>query len=230
MNTLRVATWNVHGAVGLDRRCDPARIARIVVELDADVVALQEVWLPRGRTADFCVMLAGASGLHCTFAPTFDKRGQPFGNALLRRASALRDEVVDLAIGRREPRNAIDALLDLDGMRLRVVATHLGLAATERHVQAGWLAQRVRADRTPCVVLGDFNEWRAVGALAPLRDMVAGRAPATFPSALPIASLDRILAQPASLVRERHVPASPLVRIASDHRPLIATIALDRLA
>jgi len=141
-----------------------------------------------------------------------------------------RVSAIDLAIGRREPRNAIDALLDLDGMRLRVVATHLGLAATERHVQAGWLAQRVRADRTPCVVLGDFNEWRAVGALAPLRDMVAGRAPATFPSALPIASLDRILAQPASLVRERHVPASPLVRIASDHRPLIATIALDRLA
>ena len=227
MNALRVATWNVHGAVGLDRRCDAERIARAVGELDADVIALQEVWLPRGRTADFCALLADASGLHCTFAPTFEKRGQPFGNALLRRAPAVRDEVVDLAVDRREPRNAIDATLDMGGVHLRVVATHLGLAATERHVQAGWLAQRIRADGTPCIVLGDLNEWRAVGALAPLLDVVVGRAPATFPSAFPLASLDRILAQPASVVRERHVPASPLARIASDHRPLVATIALD---
>lgn len=228
MTALRVATWNVHGAVGLDRRCDPARVAQVVVELDADLVALQEVWLPRGRTADLLAQLAEVTGARAVFAPTFDKRGQAFGNALLTRLPLLHHDVVDLSIGRREPRNAIDARLDVGGERLRVLATHFGLGPAERRPQAARLVECVRADATPCVVLGDFNSWRAMGPLAALEE--GDRAPPTFPSALPIAALDRILAHPASLVRERRVHASHTARVASDHRPLLATIDLGQAA
>src|SRR5688572_9265398 len=40
---LCIATYNVHKCQGLDRRVLPARIARVMREVDADVWALQEV-------------------------------------------------------------------------------------------------------------------------------------------------------------------------------------------
>jgi len=40
---LGFVSWNIHGAVGTDRMCAPKRIARVLQEIDADVVALQEV-------------------------------------------------------------------------------------------------------------------------------------------------------------------------------------------
>jgi len=224
MGEVRVATWNVHGAVGLDRRCDPARIARVIGELDADVVALQEVWAARGRTADLCALLEDAAGARCVFVPTFDKRGQPFGNALLTRLPLLHDAVLDLAVGRREPRNAIDAVVDAGGSPLRFIATHLGLGSTERRVQFERLARGLRAQPTPCVVLGDFNVWRGQALFPALRELDRLRSPATFPSALPVVALDRVLAHAPLRVRERRVHASRAARIASDHRPLLATI------
>src|SRR5438445_13875 len=42
MSVLRVATYNIHKCCGLDRRVLPARIADVLLELDADVIALQE--------------------------------------------------------------------------------------------------------------------------------------------------------------------------------------------
>jgi endonuclease/exonuclease/phosphatase family metal-dependent hydrolase len=40
---LTFASYNIHKAVGLDRRRDPERILRVLHEIDADIVALQEV-------------------------------------------------------------------------------------------------------------------------------------------------------------------------------------------
>ena len=41
--SLRVATWNIHGAVGADQRYAPERIVDVLTEMGADIVALQEV-------------------------------------------------------------------------------------------------------------------------------------------------------------------------------------------
>lgn len=43
MATLRIASYNVHRAIGTDRRFSPQRILDVLREIDADVVALQEV-------------------------------------------------------------------------------------------------------------------------------------------------------------------------------------------
>src|SRR5260370_9492943 len=40
---LRIASYNVHGCVGTDRRKDAARIAAGIRELDCDTIGLQEV-------------------------------------------------------------------------------------------------------------------------------------------------------------------------------------------
>lgn len=40
---LTFASYNVHKSVGLDRRRDPERILSVLHEIDADIIALQEV-------------------------------------------------------------------------------------------------------------------------------------------------------------------------------------------
>ena len=46
---LRVVTYNIHRAIGMDRRKRPERIARVLSDINADVIALQEVVGP-GRS------------------------------------------------------------------------------------------------------------------------------------------------------------------------------------
>lgn len=38
-----IATYNVHDCVGTDGRRDPERVARVIAETGADILALQEV-------------------------------------------------------------------------------------------------------------------------------------------------------------------------------------------
>ena len=52
-STIRVATYNIHKCRGLDRRISPHRIAAVIRELDADVVALQEVLHVEGGCSEF---------------------------------------------------------------------------------------------------------------------------------------------------------------------------------
>ncbi len=43
MISFRIVTYNVHKCQGLDRRVRPSRIVEVLSDLDADVIALQEV-------------------------------------------------------------------------------------------------------------------------------------------------------------------------------------------
>lgn len=231
MTRVRVATWNIHAGVGLDRRFDPDRIARVIEELDADVVALQEFTAPRGF--DLAAHLEGGSGWKVITMPTWVKRGSDFGNAIISRLPIAPATQHALAIDRREPRNAIDVVVDCSGTPLRVIATHLGLRASERAEQIDRLCRA--ADATlgiATVMLGDFNEWRLSSpSLAPLHRRF-GRlaAPATFPSLRPLLALDRCWVDPVGACLDMRAHASRTARFASDHLPLVATLDLARIA
>jgi endonuclease/exonuclease/phosphatase family metal-dependent hydrolase len=222
MTRLRVATWNIHAAVGIDRRYAPERIARVLAEIDADLIALQEFSARRGNADDLRKHCEDATAARAIVTPTFLKHGRAFGNALLCRLPVVAEHRHDLAVGRSEPRNAIEAIVDFSGEQLHVFATHLGLRAAERRQQVAWLCDAL-SSRTN-VLLGDFNEWRRSGCLAPLEQALACiPSPPTFPSPCPVAPLDRILATRSLACREIHVHRSLHARVASDHLPLVAT-------
>ena len=226
---LRIATWNMHAGVGLDGRFAPERIARVLDELDADIVALQE--FGSRRAFDMLARLEQAAGARGIAMPTFSKLGCDFGNVVLSRLPVLASTCIDLACDRREPRNAVDLVVDAGPARtLRVVATHLGLGRGERQSQFARLdALLGDAGRAPTVLLGDFNEWRP-RALARFEPRF-GRAPtpATFPAPFPLAALDRILVAPAASLVALDVHRSRTARIASDHLPLVATLQWPNL-
>jgi endonuclease/exonuclease/phosphatase family metal-dependent hydrolase len=224
---VRIATYNIHGAVGTDGRCDPARIAAVLAELDADVVALQEVHAGAAGV-DLLAHLRAALGVETVSGPTLLRADAEYGNALISRHPVRGVSRIDLSVGRREPRGALDTLLDA-GAGLRVLATHLGLWPGERRRQVKRLLQALDdGPALPTVLLGDLNEWYLWGRT--LRWLHAeferSPAPATFPAPRPFLALDRLWARPRRMLEHVAVHASPLARRASDHLPLVATLAL----
>jgi endonuclease/exonuclease/phosphatase family metal-dependent hydrolase len=234
--TLVVATYNIHRCVGVDRRYDPARVAAVLREIDADIIGLQEVDArARGeRNLDQWAYLSEATGMHAIVgANVLDHRGR-FGNAILTRWPVLGTQLHDLSVPGLEPRGAIDADLAIGERRLRVVATHFGLRDAERRLQTARLLDALAEDEEESdqprpdaiLVMGDLNEWRGRrGGIRWLEGRL-GRAPAprTFPSWCPVLPLDKIYASPPATLCETRVHRSALARVASDHLPLCATM------
>jgi len=222
-----VATWNIHGAVGHDGQFDPPRIAAVIREINADIIALQEVPLGGRHWPNVLHALERALGQVGVAGLTFDVSGRHFGNAILSRYPILDTRRINISFGSHEPRGALDADIYCHGHRLRVVATHLGLRASERNAQVQRLLQCFDTPEMPVILMGDVNEWFVWGR--PLRQLVSHfqsvPAPATFPAMCPIFALDRIWIRPRHRLVRVRAHCSPLARKASDHLPLLAYIS-----
>jgi endonuclease/exonuclease/phosphatase family metal-dependent hydrolase len=229
-HALRVATYNIHSAVGRDGRCDPGRVARVIRELAADVVALQEVESHHGGL-DALEFLGRETGMTAVPGPTMLRTEGDYGNALLTRSRLLEVRRLDLSFPGREPRGALDVTLEAGRLAVRIIATHLGLRPVERRHQIDTiLAGLAQPNPGPTVLLGDLNEWFLWGR--PLRRLHAHfgptPAPATFPAHWPVFALDRVWVQPLRSLRKLAVHDSRLARVASDHLPLVAEIDLEQ--
>lgn len=225
---LRVATYNVHRCVGRDGRFDPERVAGVLRQLDADVLALQELQWGSDDALHLLDQFARRLGQHALPGPTLLRPDGHYGNALLTRLEVRHVHRVDLTVGGHEPRGAIDAQLETREGELRVVATHLGLRPGERRLQLRRLLARLdEGPQHPTVLMGDINEWFMWGR--PLRWLHAwfGRppSPASFPSRLPLLALDRIWMRPRHRLLHVSVHDSHGARQASDHLPVLAEIA-----
>ncbi len=229
---LRVATWNIHACVGSDGVYDVPRVAAVLAGLEADIIGLQEVdWRrPMQGGREMLAYLADQLGMHAVEGPNLhDHRGR-YGNGLLTRLDVLEHRLHSLAFTGREPRGAIDAVLDCGVGRVRVVVTHLGLRFGERRAQVATL--RDLASNGPEVeaslLLGDMNEWasrwlmRRAFTPEPYARMLTGR---TFPSRAPIFPLDCIFLRPKPLRVRSSVVRSRDARLASDHLPVVADCA-----
>jgi len=225
---LTVATWNVHGGVGRDRHYSPSRIADVVLETGADVIALQEVG-SKDSSDVLLDALVGGTGFAAVDGWTCRRRGCDFGNVVLSRFPIATARRLDLTMRDREPRGALDVVASTPQGALRVIGTHLGLWPGERRAQVRkLLGALAREMPLPTVLTGDLNEWYLWGR--PLRwlhrHFERTPAPATFPAWRPVLSLDRLWTQPASLLVELRVHRSALARAASDHLPLVARLAM----
>ena len=159
---VRIATYNIHRCRGMDRRTIPSRIANVIRELNADVVALQEVVGAGPNGAGQAEEIGAAAGMGWVMASVRHLRNHLFGNVVLSRYPIVHHSQYDLSWRTCEPRACQRADLDLgDGQCLHVYNVHLGTAVLERRYQATRLAGFVHDKRVtgPKVILGDFNEW-----------------------------------------------------------------------
>lgn len=225
--TLVIASYNIHRAVGLDGRRNPTRIAAVIDQLDADLIALQEVEWGLPAHEHWLEMYASRRGYTLLTDPNIEDHRGRFGNVLLSRHPVSRVDRIDLTIGRFEPRGAIAARIELFGVPHVVVATHLGLRVRERRRQTARIANYLSGSGTlPSILLGDLNEWqwrsRSIRAIARLYEKAPS--PRSFPSWRPVFALDRILFRQIGEHPIVRTHLSPLSRIASDHLPVIARL------
>ena len=227
---MRLATWNIHACIGSDGRFDPGRTAAVLCEMQADVIALQEVEHHAVEDSDLLDYFADATGMQAVSGPTLRRERRFYGNALLSRLPITDVNRVDLSMDRREPRGAIDATLQWRDRRLQVIATHLGLSPLERRRQVRKLLGLLEARRSACTVLmGDLNEWLLWGR--PLRWLRRHFPPTrvlrTWPGRWPLFALDRIWVEPGGVLKRLWTHPGALAKRASDHRPLVADLRLE---
>lgn len=230
---VRIATYNVHRCIGNDGVCDADRVAAVIAEMGADFISLQEVSCrtpPRG--IDQLARIADqAGGYHFERGTArVCEEGETF-NALLSKYPASSVRSLDLSCKGCESRAAISASFEVAERRILMIATHFGLRWRERREQARSIAAEIEnhPDADLTVVAGDLNDWVPRSPnLRVLRDKVAParRNRGTFPSWLPLFSLDEIWVSATGAAIDRRVWRTPLARVASDHLPLLARISL----
>ncbi|KAB0680212.1 endonuclease/exonuclease/phosphatase family protein [Aureimonas leprariae] len=229
---IRVVTWNIHGGVGADRRCDLDRVATVIASLAPDILALQEVdgraWA--GRRPGAFERLAALLGGHVAEARLTGRGEGAYGHLLWSRWPLGEVAVRRLPGGRIEPRAVIDAVAETPLGRLRVLATHFGLAPGDRKRQSAFLAALPAERELPTVALGDFNDWRRNGSVARFLGAALPNVASlpTWPARRPFVPMDRIYASAG-------IPLAPVsidltlearARRSSDHLPLAAMLAL----
>jgi len=227
---IRVASYNLHKCVGLDRRRDPHRVARVLAALGADVIAVQEIdkRLPPRPTALPREVLETEAGL--TPAPVAETAVSLgwHGNGLLLAPGWRLDGLHRLPLRGLEPRGALIADLGGPGGPLRVVATHLGLRRRDRQRQMTQIMAALNLrPAAPTVLLGDLNEWSPQDGFAPLDPYFTIHNPGrSFHARRPVAALDRVATGPGVSVARIGVCRSGEAGRASDHLPIWADLSL----
>lgn len=224
--TVRIATWNLHGFVGEGRRPDPERSFRVVESFSADIVALQEVdgRTHLGRLPEAFERVRDALGGHLAETRLFGPPSREYGHALWSRHPFEHVSLNRLPGPGMEPRGVIEAVVVTPLGRLRVLSAHFGLDPRARPRQGAFVASLVKPD-LPTVALGDFNEWRRSGPVhhALKAALPVHRPVPTWPVGRPFACLDRLYA--SRTVTLRSIKAVRAAAPASDHLPLVAEIA-----
>ncbi len=230
---ISVASYNVHKCVGTDGVFNPDRVLAVVLELDADIVALQEADQRFGSRKG----LLNLKALHEKggYSSVLDEGSRRLshgwhGNVILYRSGHVTG-VTKMKLPGFEPRGAVLVDFDFSGVPLRIIGAHLGLLASSRARQAeAIIAAAHPVDDRAMILLGDTNEWRVGGrsALWPfdphLHDV--DMAIASFPSRFPLWPLDRVLSNRHVTVYEMYAVDTALSRVASDHLPVKAVIGV----
>ena len=245
VKTLRVLTYNVHGCVGLDGKTSPDRIARVIARQGVDVVALQEIDVGRNRSGkiDQAESIARKLGMTFHFQPSISLAEGKYGNAILSRypLKMIRMDALPRLKASRlfEPRGALWVEIDVSGIKVNLITSHLSLWPAERLLQAeallgpDWAGSAVC--QAPVILCGDFNAsprsrvCKRIGCK--LRDaqlIVESHKPkSTWLASHPFSRIDHFFVSPDIEVMSIAVPTTELDRIASDHLPLIVDLKVD---
>ena len=171
-DTIRIATWNIEQlrameGIGAVKRetADFDALARYATELDADIVALQEVDGPEAAARVF-------DPLDYDFFFSDRNNVQRTGFAIRKGITVTEDrDFVDLDLG-GSVRRGTDVTVDIAGQSLRLMSVHLKSGCFEKPLTTNsnacnkledqlpiledWIDKRT-SDGVPFVVLGDFN-------------------------------------------------------------------------
>lgn len=240
VHQLRVVTYNIHKCRGLDRRVRPDRIVTVLREIDADIIALQEVVGSSAQSPvdDQAHYIARELGVDYRFGENRQLNGAGYGNVVLSRLPILFEQNYDLSQRGYEERGCLRADIELDRERvMHVYNVHLGTSLLERRNQGRRLLDEeilnVAGLPGPRLLVGDFNEWTRGLTSQLLNDhfqcadiRLHLNRKRTYPGVFPFLHLDHIYFDNAMELVSASLHRSRTALIASDHLPIVAEFKL----
>ena len=232
---LRVLSYNIHHAEGIDGKLDVARIARVINDCQPDLVALQEVdkLVKRTETIDQPSELARLTNMHVVFGGNIELQGGHYGNAILSRFQVTYSENHLLpCLNDGEQRGVLEATIQLpNNTSLRLLATHFDHRSDDAERQQSATAVQALmhdSEQLPAIFAGDLNDTISSPTLNSLLEhwsRPSKEVQPTIPVAIPDRQIDFVLFRPT--VRWKVVETRVFEEtIASDHRPILAVLEL----
>jgi endonuclease/exonuclease/phosphatase family metal-dependent hydrolase len=224
---LRIVAYNVRSL-----RDDRSAVIRVLRELDADVVCIQEA--PRFfRWRSKCAALARESGL------LYVGGGRTAnGVAMLAAHRVDVSSVIEYRLSRTPRlirRGVVAARIHKAGAWCTIASVHLGLDADERPRHRHEIVGVVdRFDSPVTILAGDINEtsdmptWQAFAA--EFTDAGAADDTPTFSARKPRRRIDGVFVRGPATVQSCWVVDGPDVEVASDHRPVVADLEVPLAA
>jgi len=229
---LRVLCYNIHHAEGVDGKLDVPRIARVILSVKPDLVALQEVDNKTERTQRVD-QVAELTKMKSVFGANIDFQGGHYGNAILSRFPIARHKNHHLPnVDAGEQRGVLESVIKISkNQSVLFLATHFDhrRPGQERLASAKFINQMIGSrDKMPAILAGDLNDVPDSPTLKEIGKLWARTNPEispTVPVAKPVRQIDYILVRP----KERWKVVETRVlgeAVASDHRAIFAVIEL----
>lgn len=224
-NSLRLMTYNIKNANGMDDVCDFQRIADVINHIHPEVIALQELDSMTHRSGQKYVLgeIAGRTQMHAYFAPAIDYDGGKYGIGLLTKEIPVSLKTMTLP-GREEARALIMAEFD----NYIYCCTHLSLTEEDRMASLELIKDFAAAHKKPFFLAGDLNaepESAFIKYLQQDFQILSDVNQHTFPAPAPTETIDYITALKQNMkgftVTSAQVVNEP---VASDHRPLVVVL------
>ncbi len=246
LQPLRVMSYNVHGCRGMDGLISIDRIARVILRYNPDVIALQELDAGRQRSAgvDQAERIARRLEMSFKFHPAFRYKDEQYGNAILSRypMGLVKQEALPKLSNKKlfEPRAALWAVVDYQGIKINIINTHLSVWAREQAVQVKALLGEAWLQHPDCqgpmILCGDMNMtpgspvYKVICQhLKDSQEILEGHRPSqTWFAGYPFRRIDHIFVSTDFHVTSIQTVHTALAKSASDHLPLIVDLGLKR--
>lgn len=227
--TVRIGSYNIHNAVGMDNKLDFDRIAQVINDMDVDAIAIQELDSATVRSNGLVVLdeLAKRTQMVGTFNASIEYSGGKYGNGILTKKKPLSKKAVALP-GREEERS----LLIVEMEEYVLCCTHLSLNEADRQASAQLIELRTEKYKNkPVFLAGDLNALPSSDEIQFISrhwNILTDSTQATFPADAPTDVIDYIFLKNNSelthTVKNREVVNEP---VASDHLPLWVEVSFE---
>lgn len=225
--TLRIMSYNIHNGVGMDGKRDYARIAKAILRLSPDVVALQELDSATVRSGGVDILreLAEQTLMHRVYAPAIDYQGGKYGIGLLAKEKPLKYKC-GAGAGREEKR----VLLVAEFEKYVFCATHFSLTEADQLASIPLILKEIEGTQKPVFLAGDLNAHPDSPVIKALREkfrVLTNVKTSTFPANEPKECIDYILGYAGNDPGFASLSNGVMNEsVASDHRPVFAELRL----
>lgn len=224
-HTLRLMTYNIKNANGMDDICNFQRVANVINNASPDVVAIQEVDSMTRRSGQKYVLgeIAERTQMHACFAPAIEFDGGKYGIGLLTKQVPLRLQAIPLP-GREEARTLILAEFE----DYIYCCTHLSLTEEDRMKSLEIVKSFTASYKKPLFLAGDMNAEPESDFIKELQkdfEILSNPKQSTYPAPDPKETIDYITALKSNANGFALISSQVLDEpMASDHRPILVEL------